>query len=718
MDRIEQTDFLHTPVTGLRFAQGARLRGLARLGIETIRDLLFHFPIRYNDFSQVVAIRDLTIGEKLSVMGTVDEIKIKRPRPRLMIVEASILDGSGVLIASWFNQPWMARTLKTGSKLLLLGKVEHGYGHWRMASPLVTTIPTDQKVGGILPVYRANADISSAWIARIIREALDRLPALLDPLPATLRVRGNFRSRQTALRALHLPLDEDERRQAHRRLAFEEIFELQLFMMLRRNRATSTVQPIKHLTAGAARQALTASLPFRLTTDQSCAVAEILADMADARCMNRLLLGDVGTGKTIVAAHALAAAHDSGTQAAMMAPTEVLAEQYALKLGPLFDRLGIPWALLTSSTPAAVRRDLREGLANGHISVLFGTHALIEPDVLFQRLSLVVIDEQHRFGVAQRAALCEKGSGCDLLTMTATPIPRSLALTIYGDMECSYIRERPITATKSKTRVIARSGVHLAYEAIRCALDRGEQAYIICPLISHEQADDARREGDAPDDDETDSPALLTEFSDEVDEGALKAVEQEVAYLRAKVFPERRIGLMTSHLKPVEKRAVMDAFRAGELDILVSTTVVEVGVDVPNATVMVIQDADRFGLSQLHQLRGRVGRGERDAEIFLVAGALSDEARERLGAMERTNDGFELAEYDLKLRREGDILGSRQHGLGQLKLVNVVRDADLIKVAHQQAHELLARDPLLTKPEHRLLARELEQAFPDPEDTL
>jgi ATP-dependent DNA helicase RecG len=748
--RDAQTRALDEPVSRLSFAGGKRLGGLGKLGISTIRDLLTAYPFRYNDFSRVIPIAQTPLGERSSVLGTVIEVKVKRPRPRLMVIEVSLNDGTATLIASWFNQPWIQKELEQGAKVILQGKVEHNYGFRRMNSPLHTALSADSTAGGIMPVYRANADITQGWVSRVIDEALSRLPALLDPLPASLRVEQGLMSRHAALRFIHRPPDGDHLRQARRRLAFEEVFCLQLFLLLRRRRLVAHLTPHTHRVDGSALHKLTDALPFNLTADQETALGEILDDLRKPEVMNRLLLGDVGSGKTVVAALALATASDSGTQAAMMAPTEVLAEQYANKLGPLFDAAGIRWALLTSSTKTSVRQQTLANLAQGSLSVLFGTHALIEPDVIFEKLSLVIIDEQHRFGVEQRQALRAKGEGSDLLSMTATPIPRSLALTIYGDMETSVIRAKPRATVQTTTVVIDKHDIRIAYEAIREALERGEQAYIVCPLISvpgastktraadAQQEKDARdggrdagggaggsargegrggrggregREGFASEADEDDEAEFITEFSDEQDEGHIQAAEQEVHFLRTKVFCERTVGLMTSRLKSAEKRQVMDDFRAGRIDILVSTTVVEVGVDVPNATVMVIEDADRFGLSQLHQLRGRVGRGERDGQVFLVSGTRNEDARGRLAIMERSSDGFELAEQDLRLRREGDLLGSRQHGIATLKLVNVMRDAKLIQRAYAEAQALLAKDPFLRASEHQHLASELETLF-------
>jgi ATP-dependent DNA helicase RecG len=707
-NRIEQTQRLDSSISQLRSTGEKRLRGLRKMDISSIRDALTNYPFRYNDFSQLVKIGSSSLGEVASILGTIDAVTIKRPKPRLFIIEISLVDDSGVLIATWFNQPWLQKELVKGARVILRGKVEHSYGFRRMGSPLFTLLSENEDSGGILPVYHANADISVGWIARIIDDTLNLLPALIDPLPPEFRIENNLISRHCALRTVHHPKTGHQLSEARSRLAFEEILYLQLFLLMKKNQRQEENSPKLHTIDGYALQCLKAQIPFKLTDDQVKATEEIVSDLKAPKIMNRLLLGDVGSGKTIVAAFALAAVADSKTQAAMMAPTEVLAVQYSLKLGPLFDASGITWALLTSSTKPADRRQIKTDLASGAISVAFGTHALLEPDIQFNELSLIVIDEQHRFGVEQREALRAKGEGSDLLSMTATPIPRSLALTIYGDMDCSYIFEKPHTTTRTTTRVIEKHDIRQAYEAIRSALQRGEQAYIVCPLISMNQPSVKEKSSE---EDEEDEIELLTEFSDEQDGEHIQAAEEEVNFLKRKVFPERNIALMTSKLKSGVKKKVMDEFRDGRIDILVSTTVIEVGVDVPNATVMVIQDADRFGLSQLHQLRGRVGRGERDGEVYLVSGSRREEAQQRLTILESCSDGFRLAEEDLKLRREGDVLGSRQHGAASLKLVNVIRDAALIQQARLQAEKVLENDPLLENPDYALIAQEIETIF-------
>jgi len=401
--------------------------------------------------------------------------------------------------------------------------------------------------------------------------------------------------------------------------------------------------------------------------------------------MNRMLLGDVGTGKTLVAAHALCATADTGMQAAMMAPTEVLAIQYAEKVGPLLDAVGVQWALLTGSTPAVERRVILSAAAEGELSVLFGTHALLEQSVTLRRLSLAIVDEQHRFGVGQRLGLRAKGAAADLLVMTATPIPRSLALTLYGDLDTSYLRTRPTSASGASTvttRLVPHAGRADAYDRVREEVRAGRQAYIVCALV-----EEGARDTEA------------------------KAATKEAERLRTEVFPDVRVGLLTGRMRPAEKASVMRDFRDGLIDVLVSTTVIEVGIDVPNATLMIVEDAERFGLAQLHQLRGRIGRGGHPGEFLLFADARTQESRERMEAIATTNDGFELAEYDLKLRGEGQLLGERQHGMPELRLASIVADADLLDTARSDATALVAADPHLTRPEHAPLRRLVEQSF-------
>jgi ATP-dependent DNA helicase RecG len=709
--RADCDKLLDEPVVRVRAVSANRAKLLSKMGIESVRDLLTCYPNRYIDLTAVYPIATAPLEETVTVIGTVDEVTRKQPRPRLDILEVGLVDETGVMLGVWFRQPWMANRFEKGMRVALSGKVTFDYGFKRMNSPFVEVLGPDGERGGVgmIPVHPATEGLSSTWMRRFIANALEQCADCHDPLPASLRAARGLVSRKRALRDIHFPATAQAREQARRRLAYEEALRLQLVMLARRAAETAGAEPFVQQ-AGAYTRTLGEQLPFTLTDEQRDAIQDIAQDMAANRCMNRMLLGDVGTGKTAVAAFALAIAADAGHQGAMMAPTEVLARQYAAKLGPLFEACGMSWGILTGSTGAAERAELLEALAHGGVDVVFGTHALIEPDVVFSDLSLVVIDEQHRFGVKQRAALREKGPGSDLLVMTATPIPRSLALTLYGDLSTSYIRKRPVSRPETTTQVVSRDARGVAYDAIRAAVAQGRQAYIICPLVGLSREQRAKR---------SESGEMQLSLSGGSDISDPKAAEDEAQFLARKVFPQYTVGLLTGHMGATEKRAVMDAFHDREIDILVATTVVEVGVDVPNATVMMVEDAERFGLSQLHQLRGRVGRGEYPGQVFLVADPGKDDtdAQARMDALVSTNDGFALAEADLKARREGDVLGSRQHGAETLKLVNVVDDAELIALAHDDALRILADDPALSRDEHVALAHELETVFSRYDDT-
>ncbi len=719
MDRVAATYFLEAPVTTARFVDASRARLLAKLGIETVGDLLATYPRRYLDMSTVTTVATAPIGETVTVVGVLDQVSLKRPKPRVQLVEAALVDETGVMMAVWFSQPWMARKLVRGMRVALSGKVAFSYGYKQMSSPFVDVLSTPGEetphrvsvasTGLIIPIHPGTEGLSANWMRRLISSALADSSGVLDCLPEDLRRRHGLMSLGAALRQIHFPQSMDERSQARRRLAYQEILELQLHLMLRRRASERDTVPTAHLVDGPHLAALRAALPFTLTGEQDEALGAILGEMAEPRCMQHLLLGDVGTGKTVLAAHALAAAVDSGNQAVMMAPTGVLASQYGLKVGPLLDAADIPWALLTGSTSVTQRADILARLSSGELRVLFGTHALLEPDVVFDHLTLVVIDEQHRFGVEQRSALLAKGPGADMLAMTATPIPRSLALMLYGDLTCSALHTRPRAGAHVVTKLLTKRDTDRAkaYDAVRDAVEQGHQAYIVCPLVGVP----AKRRQASYEDSPGDALQVLDDLDSGIDISDAKAAQQQAAFLARDVFPHQRVALLTGRMRPAEKDEVMGRFAAGEVDILVSTTVVEVGMDVPNATVMIVEDAELFGLSQLHQLRGRVGRGAHDGEVFLLASAKTDEGRERLGALASTEDGFELAERDLATRREGDILGVRQHGAAVLRLVDVSRDAGLIEAAHGDAVALLAADPDLASERLAPLAHEVAVTF-------
>ncbi len=521
------------------------------------------------------------------------------------------------------------------------------------------------------------------WLRRLVSNALEDYADVPDHLPVDVRLERGLMSYAAALHQIHFPDDSASAQAARRRLAFDELLVLQLGLARRKHSLTREHAGISHTLGGTALTRLGESMPFTLTDDQQRAVDEILADMSSPRPMNRMLLGDVGTGKTLVAAHALCAAVDTSMQAAMMAPTEVLAIQYAEKLGPLLDSAGVSWALLTGSITASERRTILEAAARGDLGVLFGTHALLEQSVTIKRLSLAIVDEQHRFGVGQRLGLRAKGAAADLLVMTATPIPRSLALTLYGDLDTSYLRTRPDTAggnVSVTTRLVSRAGRDKAYDRVREEVRRGHQAYIVCALVEEGEVE-------------------------------AKAATREAERLRSEVFPSLRVALLTGRMRPAEKAATMREFRDGLIDVLVSTTVIEVGVDVPNATLMIVENAERFGLAQLHQLRGRIGRGTHPGEFLLFSDARTDESRERMQAIASTTDGFELAEHDLRLRGEGQLLGARQHGMPELRLASIITDTDLLDAARADASALVAEDPHLSQPVHSPLRLVMEQSF-------
>lgn len=719
-DRLAATLALDESVGRVRLVSPARARALDGLGIRTVRDLATHFPRRYIDLSRKATVAAGVIGEQCTVEGAVHEIKLKKPKPRLTLVELSLVDGTGVLMVTCFRQPWLMDQVKPGMRIAVAGKLEFNYGFKRMTNPYLEVLDGEGAAEGmIIPVHPACEKISAAWMRRLVGNALEAVRGLHDPLPLELRAKYRLMSRGAALSCIHFPHAMDEVAEARRRLVYEELLLLELMLMRESRERTDGCEPVVHAVDGPRMTALAEAVPFRLTDEQEEAKRDILAALAAPQTANHLLLGDVGTGKTVVAAFALAAAADTGAQALLMAPTEVLARQHGKSLGPLFDAAGISWAVLTGSTPSAEREAVLARVAEGSVDVLVGTHALLEDDVAPRRLSLVVIDEQQRFGVEQRAKLLAKGDAPDALYLTATPIPRSLALALFGNLTLSYLKHRPHDAAQRATFVHQKADRGHAYDAARAALARGEQVYVVCPLIGQDSGERDAKAADGgsggrrreADEEAYEYAAISIETDDDLEGDDVAAAAKEASYLQGTVFADYRVELLHGRMPASEKQAVMQRFRDNETQVLVATTVIEVGVDVPNATVMIVEDADRFGLSQLHQLRGRVGRGEKAAEVHLVSASKSDAALTRLSAMVDTDDGFELASYDLSLRREGDILGNRQHGASGLKLVNVMRDGAVIESAHADAAAILEEDPNLELPAHRALAREVRIVY-------
>ena len=698
--RISRTYGLSNGAATLRYVTGRRKDALERLGLHRVRDVLLHIPHRYLDFTTTTKIGYATLGSDVTVIGTVDAVTLKRPRPRMQIVEVLVLDETGAMRVSFFRQPWVAKQIKKGDVVAFSGTVTFEYGYYQMRSPFFEVLDTGEHAASfarILPVHPVGEGVSASWMRRIVSAALSDAGDVCDPVPAELIAKHELMSEARALREVHFPASLATAEFARRRLAYDELLTLQLALLTRKSVELAGVTPTQHTIDGPCVHALKEALPFELTHEQEIAAQEILDDMASNDVMNRLLLGDVGTGKTAVAAVAIAAVADTGSQAAMMAPTSVLARQYAEKMGNLFDAAGVRWALVTGATPPAERAEIANKVRSGELCCVFGTTALLSDDIEFRHLSLVVIDEQHRFGVNQRLALRKKGAGADLLTMSATPIPRTLALSLYGDIACSRIRHRPRPGAGVETKVIPPENCDLAFGAIRDAVAEGRQAYVICPLV------DERDKGT-----ELDDVPLRAQSGTQNLHAATATIEQ----LSRRELRGLKLALLTGRMTAEDKDATMDAFRRGEVDVLVATTVVEVGVDVPNATVMLVYDADRFGLATLHQLRGRVGRGDYSGKVFLeCAAGPKSPSRQRLAALEATSDGYELAELDLGLRREGEVLGYRQHGGVSLKICDLVADADLVEAVHGEARAIARQDPGLRKPEHALLALECRERY-------
>ena len=708
--RLAATLALEEPVSSVKMVSPTRARALGKLGVSTVRDLVNHYPRRYIDMSKVCTIAQAAIGEQCTISGTVHELKLKKPKRNLVLVEISIVDSTGILMVTAFRQPWLAEQLKEGMSVAVAGKLEFNYGFKRMTNPLIEQLEQPGEVEGmIVPVHPSTGSIKAGMMRRLVANALAATRGQIDPVPLGLRTKYKLYSRQNALECIHFPQSMDEAVQARRRLVYEELLMLELVMMQEGDARSAGKAANAHVVDGPHMQALVAAVPFELTDEQVQARSEILDALSAGKAANHMLLGDVGTGKTIVAAFALAAVSDSGSQAAFMAPTEILARQHAASLGPLLDKAGITWEVLTGSTSPIEREAVLDRLAAGTIDVVFGTHALLEDDVRFSNLTLAVIDEQQRFGVDQRSSLLAKGECPDALFLTATPIPRTLALALFGNLSLSYIHKRPGVYAPRTTRVCTKHERGIAYDAALAALARGEQVYVVCPLVG-DKANVGDEDGDAreqrQDEDAYEYASISIEDEADMALGNVAAAEAHAAFLQSKEFIDYKVGLVHGKLAAAEKQAVMQDFRDGNVQVLVATTVIEVGVDVPNATVMIVEDADRFGLAQLHQLRGRVGRGNLPSEVYLVSSSKTESAIKRLAAMEQTDDGFELATYDLSLRREGDILGNRQHGASALKLVNVVRDGKVIEAAHADAQRILTEDPKLESAMYRALGRE------------
>ena len=678
--------------TNVRYIKGigeARAAALEKLGITTLGDLIAYFPRGYEDRTQVRPIRELTAGESVCVRGMVAaDLTAYRISGGRTIAKTRVVDDSGSLDLVFFNMEHRRDALHQGDVCVFFGKVEDNLRRKQMINPLFEPEGRQQVTGRIMPIYPLTAGVTQGLMARAARQGLDACRELLpDVLPDEVRQAHKLCYVNYAYENIHFPASPEALEVARRRLVFEELFLLTCGLQLLRQRRRDVAGPACRRMS---MEPFYRRLPFALTGAQRRAIADAVEDMVSGKPMNRLCQGDVGSGKTMVAAACIWFAAQSGWQSALMAPTEILARQHFETLSPLMARLGLTCALLTGSTRARERRETLAGLADGTIDLCIGTHALLTEDVQYQKLGLVVTDEQHRFGVNQRAALSQKAEDPHMLVLSATPIPRTLALVIYGDLDVSVIDELPPGRQKVDTFALGESYRPRVQAFIRKLAAAGQQIFIVCPLVGEaDQIPDER-----------------------------KAVTAYAKQLREQVFPDLRVAVLHGKMKPKEKEKVMAAFAAGESDILVSTTVVEVGVDVPNATCMVVENADRFGLSQLHQLRGRVGRGKAKSYCILLSDSQNEETRARLKVMTQTNDGFRISQEDLRLRGPGDFFGQRQHGLPAMKIADLSCDMRLLDEAQTAARQLMEKDPELTDPAHRPLRRRIRQLFDTNADML
>jgi ATP-dependent DNA helicase RecG len=671
--------------TNVQYLKGvgpARARALANLGVTTARDLLYLFPRDYVDRSRVTPLGDVRVGDDVTVEGTVGEIVLERKRRGRTLVTALLSDGTGDILLKWFNAPYVADKVKADDRVIASGKLKF-YQAPELVNPEFDVLGSGADVesfGGVVPVYPLSAGLTQRALRRATRQALDGLvDELPEPLPPAVLARTSFPPLGDALRQIHYPDSMDEQRRARRRLSFEHLYLMECGLLLKKRQGLAQTG-VRVQGDGSLRGRL--ELPFELTGAQLKALAAIDDDLAASWPMRRLLQGDVGSGKTVVALEAMLAAAEAGFQAALMAPTEILARQHWLTATAFLAPAGIACELLAATTPAADRERILGGLADGTLQLVVGTHALLEDDVRFKSLGLGVVDEQHRFGVNQRQRLAAKGENPNVLVMTATPIPRTLALCVYGDLELTVIDEMPAGRPGTTTTVLAEGKSDEAFELLNREVAAGRQGFVVYPVIEESEAN------------------------------ALKAATAMAEKLADEVFPDYRIGLVHGRLPADEREATMTAFRRGDADILVATTVVEVGLDVPNATVMVVEHADRYGLSQLHQLRGRVGRGEDPAHFVAVApGKVTAEAKARLKTLARTSDGFEIAEADLAIRGPGELLGTRQHGLPDFALQALIHDRGLFELARELAAATLDEDERLERPEHTNLRERIRADF-------
>src|SRR3989338_7184558 len=723
------------PVRYVKGVGPVRAEILARLDIGTVEDLLYHFPRRYEDRSHFNTINKVKVGEYATIKAEVLTLSGHRGRGKA-IFKMAVGDETGVIHAVWFNQPYMQKLFKSGDKVVLYGKVQPvGLGKIERYKDIQITNPEFEIIkdegeemihtGKIVPIYPLTEGISQRGLRSVVKNLLDKyLEDVAEFLPDDIRARNKLPELKQALFNIHFPASEELRKLAYERIVFDEFFVLQVTLARRKARIKGSDNGVAHKVGGELLGSFKAVIPFKLTDAQKKAIADIEKDMASKKPMNRLLEGDVGSGKTIVAAHALVLTVSNGHQGALMAPTEILAQQHFMNLNRLLSPLGINVVLLTGSVidkvppqrgkvpphmvpPQRERDEAREEakrmIEEGRANIIVGTHALIQEDVKFKNLGLAVIDEQHKFGVDQRVRLKQKGFNPDMLFMTATPIPRTLAMTLYGDLDLSVLDEMPKGRIPPKAYWVGEGRREGIYKFIAQEVTGGTQAFIVYPLIKRGKA--------LPSGDRKACPEGKVLFEEKGKKEDLKAATDMYEKFRKEIFPKFKVGLIHGRLDNEEKESVMADFRSGKVQILVSTTVIEVGIDNPNVSVMLIENPERFGLSQLHQLRGRIGRGNQRSYCILLSDTESDEARKRLKALISTTSGFNIAEEDLQLRGPGEFFGTRQHGLPELRYANLVANVRQLEIARKEAFELVNRDPELKEPGHRQLKEIVRRKF-------
>ena len=650
-----------------------RARLFNKLGIFTVGDLIHFYPRKYQDWNNCLSVAEAPEGENVAIKATmITPVKESLIRKGLTLYKCNFSDGQSVIHVTIFNNKYLAKALRTFDEYILYGKLEKRFTEASMSSPQIEKADTAQ---GIHPIYSATENLNSKAIAKVVKNALDKIEYIEETLDNEIKAQFNLCSLDFAIRQIHFPSEHKNIEIARRRLIFEELLTLQLGLMMLKDKKD---EKNGYIIKNDYTEEFYSLLPFTPTNAQKRAISDCIRDMQSEKTMNRLIQGDVGSGKTAVAAAAMFCAIKNGYQSAMMAPTEILANQHFESLSKLFENADIKIALLTGSTKAKEKREIKEALINGEIDLIVGTHALIQNDVEFKNLALVITDEQHRFGVEQRASLAMKSASPHLMVMSATPIPRTLGLIIYGDLDISILNELPAGRKQIRTDVVDTSYHQRIYNFIKKAVDEGHQAYIVCPLV-------------------------------EEGENELISAKEYAEELSNKYFEGYSLALLHGKMKAKDKEKVMQSFADKETDILVSTTVVEVGVDVPNATIMLIENAGRFGLSQLHQLRGRVGRGSEQSYCILVSDSKGEASKERLEVMKQTSDGFKIADYDLKTRGPGDFFGKRQHGLPNLVIADMLENMDTLSECQACAKQMIASDPRLDN--YPLLCNQISDMF-------